>query len=61
MKKIWIGFASAVVVGAAFFSLPYGQRQEVAKYIIMSLLIAFVIRPVGLSIGQILRKVLKKD
>jgi hypothetical protein len=56
MKKYWIVFAFAVSVGAAFFSLPHEQRQEIAKYIAICLLSAFLLRPVGLTIGQILRK-----
>ena len=61
MKKNWLGFVAAAVAGAVLFSLPYEQRQEVAEYITMCLLLAFIIRPVGLTIGRILRKVLDKD
>jgi hypothetical protein len=61
MKKYWIIFASAIVLGAAFFSLPQEQRQEVAKYIAICLLSAFILRPVGLTIGQILKKLLNKE
>ena len=61
MKKYWIVFILAVVLGASFFSLPYEQRQEVAKYIAICLLSAFILRQVGLTIGQILRKLLSKE
>jgi hypothetical protein len=61
MKKSWLIYTAVALSGAAFFSLPYEQRQEVAKYIIVCLLLAFLIRPVGLTIGQMLRKVLGKD
>jgi predicted Na+-dependent transporter len=61
MKKYWIVFAFAVVVGASFFFLPNEQRQEVAKYIAICLLSAFFLRPIGLTIGQILRKLLSKE
>ena len=60
MKKTW--FALAVITFAGvIFALDSVQRQEVAMYIITCLLLAFVIRPVGLTIGRILRKVFDKD
>jgi hypothetical protein len=61
MKKSCLIYTAVVLSGAAFFSLSYEQRQEVAKYLTVCLLLAFLIRPVGLTIGQILRKVLGKD
>ena len=61
MKKYWIVFAFGVLLGASFFSLPNEERQEVAKYVAICLLSAFLLRPIGLTIGQILRKLLSKE
>ena len=61
MKKVWLMFAAGVVISLAFFKLSYEQRQEVAKFVIMCFLIAGFISPVGLALGKLLRKVIKKD
>jgi hypothetical protein len=61
MKKYWIIIASAIVLGAAFSSLAEEQWQEIAKYIAACLLSAFFLRPIGLTIGQVLKKLLSKE
>jgi hypothetical protein len=61
MKKSWLIYGAVVLAGAAFFSLPYEQRQQVAKFLTVCLILAFLLRPVGLTIGQILRKMLGKN
>jgi hypothetical protein len=60
MKRTWLTLGVITFAGAILV-LESDQRQEVAKYIVTCLLLAFVIRPVGLTIGQIFRKVLDKD
>ena len=62
MKNIWLLFAVvAVVVGFTFSTPTLELRQEVAKYIIIGFLAAALIRPIGLTIGNFLRKLIKKD
>jgi putative Mn2+ efflux pump MntP len=62
MKNIWLPFAVvAVVVGFTFSTLTSELRQEVAKYVIFGFLAAALIKPIGLTIGNFLRKLIKKN
>jgi hypothetical protein len=61
MKKIWLTFAVVVIIGTAYFSMPYEQRQGVAKYVVFCFLIAGFIGPAGLAIGKFLSKFLNKN
>jgi hypothetical protein len=61
VKRIWLLFGVLAVVGFAFSTLTSEIRQEVAMYIIICFIAAVIIRPVGLTIGNFLRKLFEKD
>ena len=54
-------FVLIIIVGAALFISGHDQRQAVAKFLFYCLIIGLVIKPVGLSIGRTLQRMLKKD